>query len=82
MFDVEDLTGVDLHLHLPVRLVLAEPAVAGEHVLFPVDRDGDHNAVQEPTSTQPLVGVANQEAVDLWCIVDGHWLIRLTAPML
>ena len=65
MFDVQDLTGIDLHLHLPIGLILAEPAMTGEHVLLPMDWDRDHNTVQEPTSTQPFVGVANQEAVDL-----------------
>lgn len=65
LFDVQDLAGVDLHLHLAVGLILTEPAVAGEHVLLPVHRHRDLNAVQEPTGTQPLVGVANQEPVDL-----------------
>ena len=65
LFNVQDLAGVDLHLDLPVGLVFAEPAVAGEHVLLAMDRDLDLDTVQEPTSTQALVGVANEEPVYL-----------------
>ena len=65
LFDIQDLAGVDLHLHLPIRLRLAQPAVAGEHVLLPVDRDLDLHAVQEPTGSHTLVGVANHQPVDL-----------------
>ena len=65
LFDVQGLAGVDLHLDLPVGLVFAEPAVAGEHVLLAMDRDLDLDTVQEPTSTQALVGVANEEPVYL-----------------
>lgn len=65
MFNVQDLAGVDLYLYFPVSLVLTEPAVAGEHILLPVHWHRDLHTVQEPTGTQALVGVANQETVDL-----------------
>lgn len=65
LFDVQDLAGIQLHLHLPVSLVFAEPAVAGEHVLLPVDGRQDLHAVQEPSSAQPLVTVSNQKTADL-----------------
>lgn len=62
---LQRLTWIDFHLHLPISLVLTEPAVTGEHVLHPVHRDPDLNAVQEPTSSQALVSVANQHPVYL-----------------
>lgn len=64
-FGFQGLAGVDLHLRLAVRLVLAEPAVAGEHVVFAVVGNHDLNAVQEPTRTHPFVGVANHKTVNL-----------------
>lgn len=64
-FNVQDLTGIDLHLHFAVRLVFAEPAVAREHVLQAVNRHEDLHAVQEPAGPQALVGVADQKTVDL-----------------
>lgn len=65
LFNVQDLARVDHHLGLAVRLVLTEPAVAGEHVLTPTGRHHDLDTVQEPTSIHPLVVVANQQTVDL-----------------
>lgn len=62
---LQSLTWVDLHLHLPISLILTEPAVTGEHVLQPVHRHPDLNAVQKPTSLQALVSVANQQPVYL-----------------
>lgn len=65
LLDVQDLAGIQLHLHFSISLVFAEPAVAREHVLHAVDRDQDLHAVQEPSSSQPLVSVANQKTTDL-----------------
>lgn len=64
-FNIQNLAGVDLDLHFPISLVLAEPAMAREHVLQPVNRDQDLHAVQKPSSPQALVGVTNQKTTDL-----------------
>lgn len=64
-FNVQDLTGIDLNLHFPISLVFAEPAVAREHVLHPMNRYGDLHAVQKPPSPQTFVGVTNQKTADL-----------------
>ena len=63
--DVQGLAGIDLHLHLAVSLILTQPAMAGELVLLPMDRNNDLDTVQEPTSPQTLVSVAYQKTVDL-----------------
>lgn len=65
LFNVQDLAGIDLNLHLPISLVFAEPAVAREHVLHPVDRYRDLHAVQKPSGTQALVSVTDEETIDL-----------------
>jgi len=62
---LQSFTWVDFHLHLPISLILTEPAVTGEHVLQPVHRHPDLDAVQKPTSSQALVSVANQQPVYL-----------------
>ncbi len=62
---LQRLTWIDFHLHLPISLVLTEPAVTWEHALHPVHRHPDLNAVQEPTGSQALVSVANQQPVNL-----------------
>lgn len=64
-FHFQDLTGIDLNLHLPISLVFAEPAVAREHVLHPVHRHRDLHAVQKPSSPQALISVTNQKTVNL-----------------
>lgn len=63
--NVQCLAGIDFHLHLPISLVLTEPAMTGEHVLNPVHRDPDLNAVQEPTGSEAFVSVTNQQPVYL-----------------
>ena len=65
LFLLQDLAGVDLHLRLPVGLVLAEPAVAGEHVVLAVHRHHDLDTVQEPARPHPLVGVADHQTAYL-----------------
>lgn len=65
LFDVQDLTGIDLNLHFPISLIFAEPAVAREHVLHPVNWYRDLHTVQKPSSPQALISVTNQETVDL-----------------
>lgn len=65
LFYVQDLTGVDLDLHFPVSVVFAEPTVAWKHVLHPMNWHRDLHAVQKPPSPQTLIGVTDQETVDL-----------------
>ena len=65
LFAVQDFAGIDLHLCLAVRLIPAQPAVAGEHVVFALVWNHDLNAVQEPACAHALVGVSNHKTVDL-----------------
>ena len=65
LFAVQDFAWIDLHLCLAVRLIPAQPAVAGEHVVFAVVGNHDLNAVQEPACAHALVGVADHKTVDL-----------------
>lgn len=62
---VQDLTWVNLHFCLAISLVLIQPAVAGEHVVPPMDWNHDLNAVQKPAGAHPLVGVTDHHTVDL-----------------
>lgn len=64
-FNVQDLTGIELNLHFPIGLIFAEPAVAREHVLHPMNGHGDLDTVQKPPSPQALVTVTDQETVYL-----------------
>lgn len=64
-FNVQRLAGIDLHLHLPVSIIIAEPAVARKHVLLPVNRHRELHAVQKPSGLQALIGVTNEHAFDL-----------------
>lgn len=65
LFHLQDLARVNFHLCLPVSLILIQPAVAGEHVMLPMDWNHNLNAVQEPAGTHAFVGVANHQTVDL-----------------
>lgn len=65
LIQFQDLTGVDLHLCLPICFILAEPAVAGEHVLLSVGWHHDLNAVQKPACPHALIGMTNHQAVYL-----------------
>lgn len=65
LFQFQNLTGVDLHLCLPVCFILAEPAVAGEHVLLSMDGNHDLNTVQKPACPHALIGVTNHQTVYL-----------------
>lgn len=79
LFHLQDLTGVNLHLRFPVSLVFAKPAVTGKHVILSVDRNHDLNAVQEPTSTHPFVGVTNHQTVYLKSTKKLGW-VKQVAP--
>ena len=72
LLHVQDLTRVNLHLCLAVSLIPAEPAVTGEHVMFPVDRDHDLNTVQEPAGSHAFIGVADHQAADLEKGMNGR----------
>lgn len=65
LFQLDDLARVNLHLRLPVSLILAQPPVTGEHVIFAMNWNHDLNAVQEPASIHAVVGVSNDQAIDL-----------------
>lgn len=69
-FDFQHLTGIDLDLHFPISLVFAEPAVAREHVLHPMNWYRDLHTVQEPSGSQALISVTNQETADLQALED------------
>lgn len=59
LFNVQDLAGVNLHLYFAIGFVFAEPAVAREHVLLPMNWHRDLHAVKEPACTQTFVGMTD-----------------------
>lgn len=65
LFNIQDLARIELHLHFPISLVLAEPAVDREHVLLPMNWHRNLHTVQIPSSLQAFVRVTNQETDDL-----------------
>lgn len=65
LFHLQDLAWIKLHFCFPIGLILAQPAVGGKHVIWPMDWNYDLNTVQEPTSTHAFIGVTNHHATDL-----------------
>lgn len=63
--DLHNFAGVELHLQTPISLVLVQPAVCREGVLFALTGHTNLNTAQEPACMQARAVMPDHQPVDL-----------------
>ena len=57
---------LNLHLRLPVALIVSQPAVTSKAIVLPTRGDVDTNLIQEPASARLRPIMSNLNLLDLW----------------